>query len=107
MSFNTSNATRQNIFSLQATISLKRRRFDEKSATKSTIQGTHGEAQHCIGVRGGREGGMPEFAFFCESVPRRLARILEATKTESIYRYSLFIQFIPDSTAALHQHFDE
>ena len=29
------------IFNMQATISLKNRRFDEKSATKSTTAGTH------------------------------------------------------------------
>ena len=33
------------MFDIQATISLKDRRFDEKSATKSTSVGTHIEAQ--------------------------------------------------------------
>ena len=33
------------IFDIQATISLKNRRFDEKSTTKSTFAGTHTKAQ--------------------------------------------------------------
>ena len=50
MFLNASNAKRKTSFDTQATISLKNRRFDEKSATKLTSAGIHAEAHACCVV---------------------------------------------------------